>query len=249
VAVLGVDYNEHQHAVYAQGRALSAAQLAIIVEALARNLPRQRPLVIADVGAGVGRLSPSVADEFGGPVYGIEPAVKMREQAQRNAGHPHVQYLSGSAEEIPLRDAVCDAAFLWFVWHHVADQARAAAELGRVVRPGGALLVRTNCADTPDQWWFEHFPTARTVDAAPQTRDAFVETLTRAGWSLESVDTVFAGSTYGRDLNMLRLRAVSTLERIPEHEFSAGLASVERAVRGREDETVTSPGDLFVFRC
>src|ERR671937_538118 len=42
---------------------------------------------------------------------------------------PAVSYAAGPAEHIPLTDASCDAALLFFVWHHVDDRERAAQRL------------------------------------------------------------------------------------------------------------------------
>jgi ubiquinone/menaquinone biosynthesis C-methylase UbiE len=71
----------------------------------------------------------------------------MRAQALAHAGHPAVTYAAGSAEQIPLPDASCDAALLFFVWHHVVDREGAAQELRRVVKPGGRLFVGANFSD------------------------------------------------------------------------------------------------------
>jgi ubiquinone/menaquinone biosynthesis C-methylase UbiE len=105
-----VDYNEHQHAVYAVGRQMSPAALQTWMEAFARHLPETRPLAWLDVGSGTGRMTPSLASTFGGPTCGVEPADKRRAQAVVQALHPAVTYAAGSAEHIPLPDASCDAA-------------------------------------------------------------------------------------------------------------------------------------------
>ena len=112
--------------------------------AFARHLPETRPLAWLDLGSGTGRMTPSLAAVFGGPVYGVEPAAKMRAQALAQAGHPAVTYVDGSAEHVPFPAASCDAALLFFVWHHVADRDGAARELRRVVKPGGKLFVQAN---------------------------------------------------------------------------------------------------------
>ena len=126
-----VDYDARLHAVYAVGRQMSPDALQTWMEAFARHLPETRPLVWLDLGSGTGRMTPSLASAFGGPAYGVEPSDKMRAQALAHAGHPAVTYAAGSAEHIPLPDALCDAALLFFVWHHVVDREGAAQELRR----------------------------------------------------------------------------------------------------------------------
>lgn len=139
-----IDYDERLHANYVSGRQMSPDALRVWMEAFARHLPATRPLAMVDAGSGTGRLTPSLASAFGGPVHGVEPSDKMRAQAVAGAAHRAVTYAAGSAERIPLPDASCDAAVLFYVWHHVADREGAAAELRRVVRPGGTLLVQAN---------------------------------------------------------------------------------------------------------
>ena len=83
-----VDYDARLHAVYAAGRRMSPEALRTWMEAFARHLPEARPLAWLDLGSGTGRMTPSLASAFGGPVHGVEPSGKMRAQALAHAGHP-----------------------------------------------------------------------------------------------------------------------------------------------------------------
>ncbi|HLH59548.1 MAG TPA: class I SAM-dependent methyltransferase, partial [Streptosporangiaceae bacterium] len=187
-----VDYDDRIHAVYAQGRAMPPTTVADWIVAFSRRLPARRPLSLLDMGCGIGRLTPALADTFGGPVTGVEPSQKMLAQARSTAAHPRVTYRPGSAESLPFADGSFDAALLYFVWHHVAGKAAGAAELHRVVRPGGRLLMRSNFSDRmPDIWWYPWFPAARTADRQMyQTLDEVVSDFTGAGWSMVALDEV-----------------------------------------------------------
>src|SRR5690349_20679535 len=187
-----VDYDERLHAVYTAGRRMSPDALQTWMAAFARHLPEARPLAWLDLGSGTGRMTPSLASTFGGPAYGVEPSDKMRAQAVALAGHPGVTYAAGSAEHIPLPDASCDAALLFFVWHHVADRASAVRELRRVVKPGGTLFVQVNLADRmPDVWWFRLVPEWRNADTAQfRSEDAVKRDFTDAGWTFVARDEV-----------------------------------------------------------
>ena len=57
-----------------------------------------------------------------------------------------MECLTASAEQIPLPDAACDAAFAFNSLDHVDDLAQTIREIKRVVRPGGLflLIVETN---------------------------------------------------------------------------------------------------------
>jgi ubiquinone/menaquinone biosynthesis C-methylase UbiE len=152
-----VDYNTQQHQNYALGRSLLPEQIDFWIRAFAARLPGRRPLDGLDLGSGTGRFAPALAAAFG-PVTGVEPADAMRRIAE-TTGHPGVEYLNGSAEAIPLPDGSVDYTVMFLVWHHVRDQARAIAELTRVIRPGGSVMLRSQFSDhMPRLWWLEHSP-------------------------------------------------------------------------------------------
>jgi len=65
-------------------------------------------------------------------VVAVEPSAAMREQLPAA--------LEGSAEAIPLDDAVVDVVVVGDAWHWF-DADRAAAEVYRVLRPGGFLVL------------------------------------------------------------------------------------------------------------
>ena len=71
----------------------------------------------------------------------IEPEPTMRTHAAREAETValDVQLLDGTADALPVPDASVDAAVVSQVLCSVPDQARALAELRRVLRPGGEL--------------------------------------------------------------------------------------------------------------
>src|SRR5512142_662456 len=62
---------------------------------------------ILDLGCGTGRFSQVLASRFTAGVVGIDPSIKMLEQA-RAKPHTGVRYLLGRGEEIPLRGGSVD---------------------------------------------------------------------------------------------------------------------------------------------
>ncbi|MEV4313526.1 class I SAM-dependent methyltransferase [Actinocrispum sp. NPDC049592] len=244
-----VDYDARLHAVYAAGRQMSPEALHIWMTAFGYHLPETRPLVWLDLGSGTGRMTPALADAFGGPVHGVEPSDKMREQA---VPHPAVTYTAGSAEHIPLPDALCDAALLFFVWHHVGDRGVAARELRRVVKPGGRLFVQVNFADRmPDVWWFRIVPEWREVDRAQfpterEVRGDFVD----AGWTFVAREQVVwpRSASLAEDVERLRLRAVSAFEHMTKDVIDAGFARIEAALPSLDDGPQYETSELLVFQ-
>ncbi len=229
-----VDYDERQHAVYTAGRQLSPDALQTWMVAFARHLPKRRPLAWLDLGSGTGRMTPSLASTFGGPVYGVEPADKMRAQAVAHAGHPAVTYAAGSAEHIPLPDSSCDAALLFFVWHHVVDRNGAAQELRRVVRPGGMVFVQANFSDRmPDVWWLQVVPEWMQVHQGQyQSEEEVQSDFFSAGWTLASRDEItwLRSASLAEDFKKLKLRPTSLFEGMSEEVVEAGFARIEQAL-------------------
>jgi ubiquinone/menaquinone biosynthesis C-methylase UbiE len=247
-----VDYDERQHAVYGAGRQMSPDALRSWMEAFARHLPETRPLTWLDLGSGIGRMTPSLASAFGGPVYGVEPADKMRAQAVAHAGHPAVTYAEGSAEHIPLPDSSCDAALLFFVWHHVVDREGAAQELRRVVKPGGMLFVQANFSDrVPDAWWLHVVPEWMSVhQALYQSEEEVQNDFAGAGWTLASRDEItwLRSASLAEDFERLRLRPTSLFEHMGEEVAEAGFARIEAALPSLDYGPQFETSALLVFR-
>ncbi|MGI5239885.1 class I SAM-dependent methyltransferase [Dactylosporangium sp. CA-139066] len=244
-----IDYDERQHAVYSAGRALSPESARLWSGVFARWAGPARPLTALDLGSGTGRFTPLLAEAFGGPVYGVEPSERMREQA---AVHPNVQYLAGSAEAIPLPDRSCDVVVLFLVLHHVADRAAAAAEISRVLRPGGRLLIRSTFPDRmPDLLWHRFIPGARRVEQQIFPTLAEVTGLFElAGLSVAGLErvretTATDPAAYAR---RLRLRAISTFEHLSDDEIERGFAALDAAIAaGDVTGPITSDCDLLVL--
>ncbi|MER5635575.1 methyltransferase domain-containing protein [Kitasatospora sp. NPDC002227] len=111
--------------------------------ALSGARPGDRAL---DVGCGTGYLTRCVAHAVGptGTVLGVDPSPDVLAHARRRAArHPHCTFTDGIAEELPGPDDAYDVVVSSLMVHHLPEgvRARAAAEMFRVLRPGGRLLL------------------------------------------------------------------------------------------------------------
>jgi ubiquinone/menaquinone biosynthesis C-methylase UbiE len=164
-----------------------------------------------------------------------------------------VRYVAGRAEELPLDDASCDGALLSNVIHHIPDLPAAAAELHRVLRPGGALLVRGALRDSLERMpMFEYFPEALeiAIATAPSDADA-IGALAEAGFEEVARERVEQPTAYSLSefADKLALRAISYLELLDDELFDAGLRRVREAAAAETDPTpVIETMDLVVFR-
>ena len=248
-----MDYDIRMHAVYEAGRALPEHAIADWISVFARFAPQSRPLAVLDLGSGTGRFSAALAGEFGGPVHAVEPSAKMRGAAMARHAHPAVTVLAGAAERIPLPRGSCDLALLFLSWHHVADPGRGAAELARVVRPGGIVLLRGAFGDRlPDQGWYRFFPEARAVEERIFPPLAVTTaTFARAGFdevALERV-TLRRVEPMAEWASRLRQRAISTFEHLTAEQTAAGFARLDAEVAANPGQVdVTEGADLLVLR-
>jgi ubiquinone/menaquinone biosynthesis C-methylase UbiE len=229
-----IDYDDRQYAVYAQARALAPDTVAAWAAAFRRHAGAPPPLTAVDIGAGIGRFTPALAETFGGPAYGIEPSVRMREVAERSARHDRVTYLPGTAAAIPLPDASCDVALLYLVLHHIPDRAAAAVEIARVLRPGGRLFLHSVFLErAPAVLWHRYFPAARVVEEEIfPPFDEVLATFRTAGLELVTVDRVhhrFANSL-AEYAARLKLRGVSTFDHLSEADLVRGFAALDADV-------------------
>ena len=111
------------------------------LEAIASLLPTEWRVL--DIGTGTGYLLPFLARQFR-EVIAADSSAAMLELARQRAereGLDNVRFESGRLEDLPVADAAVDCALAVLVLRYSTDLARSAAELGRVVRPGGRLLV------------------------------------------------------------------------------------------------------------
>lgn len=99
------------------------------------------PAALLDVGCGTGALSARLSDS-GYEVVGLDLSRGMLDVMRERA--PGVEAVLASATDIPFADEAFDLSLSVATLHHIADPddvRGALAEMARVVRPGGHVLV------------------------------------------------------------------------------------------------------------
>ena len=110
------------------------------VEAVdAPGVPRES--TVLDLAAGTGKLTRVLVERFD-RVLAVEPLDGMRAVLEEVV--PDAEALAGEAESIPLEDASVDAVFVAEAFHWFGGDPAAVAEIARVLRPGGTLVVMWN---------------------------------------------------------------------------------------------------------
>lgn len=157
------------------------------------------PTRLVDIGCGTGRFLGFVkANHAAVEAIGLDLSPHYVRQARRALlPWPDVRLGHGQAEALPLADASVDVVACIFLFHELprAIRARAAAEMARVLRPGGRVLfVETvQRGDVPDcDSLLDLFPLAyHEPYYADYVGTDVADLFTAAGLTLTSTDIAF----------------------------------------------------------
>ncbi len=103
-----------------------------------RLLDSMPPSLILDAACGTGRYSVYLA-ERGHRVIGIDRSSEMLVKARRKRSQ--AEFGEGDLTALPLESASVDVAVCALALVHLPDMSGAVAELARVVRPGGRIIL------------------------------------------------------------------------------------------------------------
>jgi len=147
-------------------------------------------LKILDIGTGTGAMLPVFA-AAAETVVALDNSEAMLARARvlcRTEGLDNVEFCNADVGDIPFADGVFDACNCSMVLHHVVRPEAALAEMARVVRPGGKLMVTAFCRH--EQIWM---------------RDELAHH--RLGFDRAEMEELFTGA--GLDLNNYLVRGRS----------------------------------------
>jgi ubiquinone/menaquinone biosynthesis C-methylase UbiE len=155
---------------------------------------------VLDVGAGMG-AGVVLAAQMGARVVAVDPTpfmrlvLRVRRLGQR--ARKRIDILDGAVEHLPAADSSFDAAWSVNAMHHWADLDAAIAELRRVMRHGGRVLLIDEDFDDPTHESHDQFGARRRehehvfAHVDPVVVGAKLDA---AGFAVTTADkTVFAG--------------------------------------------------------
>ena len=101
---------------------------------------------VLDIGCGTGEVALLTKTRAkAGKVYGIDPAPEMIAVARNKASRKKldIDFRVGAIEALPFADASIDVVTSSLMMHHLPEdlKARGLAEIYRVLKPGGRLLI------------------------------------------------------------------------------------------------------------
>lgn len=191
-------------------------------------LPGERVL---DLAAGTGTSAVPFATA-GARVVACDFSLGMLVEGRRH--RPRLTFVAGDALRLPFADAVFDAVTISFGLRNVADTGDALAEMARVTRPGGRLVVCEFSHPTrqPFQTVYMEYlmralpAVARRVSSAP---DAYV-------YLAESI------RAWPDQRGLAAQIAAAGWDRVAWRNLSGGVVALHRGVRSTETGGVRSTG-------
>ncbi len=139
----------HQSASFGKAAVMTAAET---LGALVELAPEDASARWIESACGTGLVARALAGKVGS-VTGVDLTPAMLEQAKRGAAEEGIEnagFSVGDATALDFADGAFDGGVTRFSLHHIPLPGRVIAELARVVRPGGWVLVSDLVADQAD---------------------------------------------------------------------------------------------------
>jgi ubiquinone/menaquinone biosynthesis C-methylase UbiE len=95
--------------------------------------------VVLDVGSGTGILVPLIQNYRPDRIYACDLSRKMLEKLRSN--YPGVKTVLSDVRDVALPEASVDAVFINACYPNIADKNGAFANLARLMKPGGRLVI------------------------------------------------------------------------------------------------------------
>ncbi len=140
--IIGINYNE------------TRKPDPYLVNRLYHHLQPQNGKKYLDIGCGTGNYTIELHLK-GVLLIGVEPSYEMLKIAQSKCAT--IQWLKGTAENIPLENKSVNGVIASLTTHHWTDLKVAFKELYRVMQPQSRLVIFTSTPQQMDGYWLNHY--------------------------------------------------------------------------------------------
>ncbi len=170
-----------------------------IVRQRQKVVPKARGKIL-EIGLGAGHNVPHYDHTVVDCVIGIDPCETSWQLAQErvNAVPFNVEFLAGSAEDIPLDDNSVDSVLLTFALCTIPDPLAALSEAKRVMRPGGELVFCEH-AQAPDEsvqrWQARINPLWKRLAGGCNLNRDIVGLIRTAGFDINELEQMYLPNT------------------------------------------------------
>lgn len=194
---------------------------------------------VVEIGVGTGRIALPLAKHIG-RLVGVDLSTAMMRRLLEKYQQPDyadgtIHVVEGDVMKLPLAPETFDAAVATHIFHLIPEPETAAAEVARVLKPGGLML---NCRGfggstdfTPmiDAWDAVTGANHRSITTWPRSIRLFEE----LGWPQIGEERVFAyrvQRTAAQTLDLYRRRVFSASWSLPDDVWGRGVEAMEAAM-------------------
>ncbi|WP_118952878.1 class I SAM-dependent methyltransferase [Taibaiella helva] len=125
-----------------------------LAERLLYHLRPKTDRLYLDIGCGTGNYTITFADkDF--KFIGVEPSEKMLNEARSR--NQDINWLQGTAEQIPADDKMFDGIIATLTIHHWTDLKKAFVEIDRVLSANGRFVLFTSTPEQMKGYWLNHY--------------------------------------------------------------------------------------------
>jgi len=98
---------------------------------------------VIDIGCGTGRLIPLLWEKMNkkGKIYALDFSLQMLLQAKKKCKNIPVQFICGSAQNIPVKKNFFDLIIILSTFPHFEDKEKSLLEINRVLKVDGILWI------------------------------------------------------------------------------------------------------------
>ncbi len=127
---------------------MNALLVRLVIDRLTAERPDARQLDVLEIASGTGAATQVILDEFARHGYDIsvtciEPSRTAIAHAQRRLHGHRIRFVESTADRLPDAAHTPDVVFCCNAIHLIANKAQFAAEVARLLNPGGLLAVNT----------------------------------------------------------------------------------------------------------
>jgi len=191
---------------------------------------------IMDIGCGTGNETINLFKSFNCRVIGIEPANDMLKVGEKN--EEKIDWIIGSAEEIPLNNNSVDIITSFFSIHHFNDINKSFQEFNRVLTPNGKIFIFSiSHSQMKSSLEYKFFPELLYADLARvPSISSLKESLALHHFSTTAIETEYETRKIDEKyLEMVKNQYRSGLRLLNQEQLNFGIKRVENSIDNNEN--------------
>ncbi len=225
---------------YDSARILSEENIKKWIGLIGAHSGAQKGDPVLDLGCGTGRFAIPMARQLGFKVAGADQSDDMLTKAAAKEHAELVKWEKQNCESLTYADRGFQVVFMSHLLHHVDDPMVVVRECQRVLRNGGAILIRYGAIEQiRDDVEHRFFPEAIAIDdARTPSRNKVKSWLKEAGFadvsSIEIVQRTYQSAAHR--IKAIRLKSTSVLSLITPESHARGLKEIRDYVEKNPDD-------------